>query len=132
MSEMISGRQNIRESLGFIGFIGGDEFRQDCVLMDKWILQEIGQQFPVIETVKKLEKALEDVTNPLTVSIIGCVVNGPGEAAMTEIGITGGGNNTHMIYIDGKKNHRIKDVDLIPYLEKIIREKSSSCKKNNH
>ena len=90
------------------------------------------QQFPVIETVKKLEKALEDVTNPLTVSIIGCVVNGPGEATMTEIGITGGGNNTHMIYIDGKKNHRIKDVDLIPYLEKIIREKSSSCKENNH
>ena len=81
------------------------------------------QQFPVIETVKKLEKALEDVTNPLTVSIIGCVVNGPGEATMTQIGITGGGNNTHMIYIDGKKNHIVKNTELIPYLEKIIREK---------
>ncbi len=85
------------------------------------------QQFPVIETVKKLEKALEDVTNPLTVSIIGCVVNGPGEATMTQIGITGGGNNTHMIYIDGKKDHRINNKDLNSYLEKIIREK---CKLN--
>ena len=86
------------------------------------------QEFQVIETVKKLEKSLEDITNPLTVSIIGCVVNGPGEAKMTQIGITGGGNDTHMIYIDGKKNHRIKKVNLNSYLEKIIREK---CKLNN-
>ena len=55
------------------------------------------QQFPVIDIVKKLEKSLEDITTPLTVSIIGCVVNGPGEATMTQIGITGGGNNTNMI-----------------------------------
>ncbi len=84
------------------------------------------QQFPVIETVKKLEKALEDITNPLTVSIIGCVVNGPGEATMTQIGITGGGNNTHMIYVDGKKDHRVKNINLTSYLEKIIREKSNT------
>ena len=51
---------------------------------------------------------------------------------MTNIGITGGGNNTHMIYIDGKKNHRIKNVDLIPYLEKIIREKSNSIKEHSN
>ena len=86
------------------------------------------QQFDVIETVKKLEKSLQDITNPITVSIIGCVVNGPGEATMTEIGITGGGNNTHMIYIDGKKDHRIKDEELVCYLEKIIRKKASSNK----
>ena len=84
------------------------------------------QQFPVIETVKKLEKALEDITNPLTVSIIGCVVNGPGEATMTQIGITGGGNNTHMIYVDGKKDHRVKNINLTSYLEKIIRAKSNT------
>ena len=83
------------------------------------------QQFPVIETVKKLEKSLEDVTTPLTVSIIGCVVNGPGEATMTNIGITGGGNDTHMIYVNGKKDHRIKNEDLQNYLEKIIRQKVS-------
>lgn len=82
------------------------------------------QQFPVIETVKKLEKSLEDIPTPITVSIIGCVVNGPGEANMTNIGITGGGNNTHMIYIDGKKDHRIKNEDLVPYLSSLIRDKA--------
>jgi (E)-4-hydroxy-3-methylbut-2-enyl-diphosphate synthase len=81
------------------------------------------QQFPVIETVKKLEKSLDDIITPLTVSIIGCVVNGPGEATMTQIGITGGGNNTHMIYVDGKKSNRIQNEDLPVYLEKIIRDK---------
>jgi len=82
------------------------------------------QQFQVIDLVKKLETALEDIENPLTVSIIGCVVNGPGEANMTNIGITGGGNNTHMIYVDGNKDHIVKDKDLAPYLEDIIRKKA--------
>ena len=82
------------------------------------------QQFPVIETVKKLEQSLEDITTPLTVSIIGCVVNGPGEATMTQIGITGGGNNTHMIYVDGKKDHRISNQELPRYLEQLIRKKA--------
>lgn len=86
------------------------------------------QQFPVIETVKKLEKSLEDITTPLTVSIIGCVVNGPGEATMTQIGITGGGNNTHMIYVNGKKNHRIKNEELPTYLESIIRKEVAKQK----
>ena len=84
------------------------------------------QQFQVIDLVKKLENSLEDIENPLTVSIIGCVVNGPGEANMTNIGITGGGNNTHMIYIDGKKDHIVKEKDLAPYLEDIIRKKANN------
>ncbi len=83
------------------------------------------QQFQVIDIVKKLEKKLEDVSTPITVSIIGCVVNGPGEANMTDIGVTGGGNNTHMIYIDGKKNNVVKNIDLEKYLEDLIRKKSS-------
>ena len=83
------------------------------------------QQFQVIDLVKKLENSLEDIENPLTVSIIGCVVNGPGEANMTNIGITGGGNNTHMIYVDGKKDHIVKEKDLAPYLEDIIRKKAN-------
>jgi (E)-4-hydroxy-3-methylbut-2-enyl-diphosphate synthase len=87
------------------------------------------QQFPVIETVKKLEKSLDDITTSLTVSIIGCVVNGPGEATMTQIGITGGGNGTHMIYVDGKKDHRIKNEDLSVYLENIIRKKAADIDK---
>ena len=84
------------------------------------------QQFQVIDLVKKLEKSLEDIEKPLTVSIIGCVVNGPGEANMTNIGITGGGNNTHMIYVDGKKDHIVKDKNLAPYLEDIIRKKAQN------
>ena len=87
------------------------------------------QQFPVIETVKKLEKSLENIDIPMTISIIGCVVNGPGEANMTQIGITGGGNDTHMIYIDGKKDHRIKNENIPSYLEKIIRQKVSEQSK---
>ena len=89
------------------------------------------QQFPIIETVKKLEKSLEDITTPITVSIIGCVVNGPGEATMTQIGITGGGNNTHMVYVNGKKNHRIKNADLPTYLEKIIRKQATEQLNSN-
>ena len=89
------------------------------------------QQFEVIETVKKLEKSFEDITTPITISIIGCVVNGPGEATMTDIGITGGGNNTHMIYVNGSKNHIIKNKDLVPYLENLVRNKvNNEIKKN--
>ena len=84
------------------------------------------QQFPVIETVKKIEKSLQDITTPMTISIIGCVVNGPGEARMTQIGVTGGGNDTHMIYINGKKDHRIKNKDLPTYLEEIIRKEAKN------
>lgn len=88
------------------------------------------QQFPVIETVKKLEESLEDVSTPMTISIIGCVVNGPGEANMTNIGITGGGNNTHMIYVDGKKDHRIKNKELVSYLSSLIKTKAKKIKDN--
>ena len=63
------------------------------------------------------------IRKPITVSIIGCVVNGPGEATMTNIGITCGGNNTHMIYVDGEKNHRIKDENLVDYLVNVIEKK---------
>ncbi len=84
------------------------------------------QQFQVIETVRNLEKKLDDISVPITVSIIGCVVNGPGEATMTDIGVTGGGNGTHMIYLNGKKNNVVKNVDLENYLENLIRKKSKN------
>ena len=89
------------------------------------------QQFEVIKTVKNLEKKLDDISTPITVSIIGCVVNGPGEATMTNIGITGGGNDTHMIYIDGKKNNVVKNVDLENYLEDLIRKKTKEIELSN-
>ena len=89
------------------------------------------QQFEVIKTVKNLEKKLDDISTPITVSIIGCVVNGPGEATMTNIGITGGGNDTHMIYLDGKKNNVVKNVDLENYLEDLIRKKTEEIELGN-
>ncbi len=65
------------------------------------------QGFNVIETVRTLEDRLAHIETPLTLSIIGCVVNGPGEALMTDIGLTGGGNGRHMIYAAGKTDHTI-------------------------
>ena len=70
-----------------------------------------------------MESRLSHIKKPITVSIIGCVVNGPGEATMTNIGITGGGNDTHMVYVDGEKSHRIQNEDLVEYLVKTIENK---------
>src|SRR3546814_15458109 len=67
------------------------------------------QQFEVIKTVEVLEQRLAHITTPMTVSVIGCVVNGPGEALMTDIGITGGGRGTHQVYIKSVPDHRMKD-----------------------
>ena len=66
------------------------------------------QAFQVIETVKILEEKLSHIKTPITLSIIGCVVNGPGEAALTDIGITGGGKGNHMMYLNGVENEKIK------------------------
>ena len=89
------------------------------------------QAFQVIDTVNILEKKLSHIKTPITLSIIGCVVNGPGEATMTNIGITGGGNDTHMIYLDGKKNNVVKNVDLESYLEDLIRKKTKEIELSN-
>jgi len=76
------------------------------------------QQFDVIKTVQILEERLAHITTPMTISIIGCVVNGPGEALMTDIGLTGGGRGTHQIYLGGKQHHRVQegDEDLISHI----------------
>ena len=63
------------------------------------------QQFDVIRTVEALEERLAHITTPMTLSVIGCVVNGPGEARETDIGFTGGGNNTHQIYLRASPHH---------------------------
>lgn len=69
------------------------------------------QNFNVIKTVEELEKRLEKISTPLTLSVIGCVVNGPGEALMTDIGFTGGGRGTHQVYLNGETAHRLMDGD---------------------
>ena len=77
------------------------------------------QAFHVIETVKILEEKLSHIKTPITLSIIGCVVNGPGEAAMTDIGITGGGKGNNMLYLSGVQNEKVLTKDII---EKVITE----------
>ena len=71
------------------------------------------QAFPVINTVKILEEKLSHIKTPITLSIIGCVVNGPGEAAMTDIGITGGGKGNNMLYLSGIQSQKVLTDDII-------------------
>ena len=78
------------------------------------------QQFPVIETVAALEERLAHITTPLTLSIIGCVVNGPGEARETDIGLTGGGRGTHQIYVNGLADHRIGGDGLVDRVVRLV------------
>jgi (E)-4-hydroxy-3-methylbut-2-enyl-diphosphate synthase len=78
------------------------------------------QNFDVIKTVNALEQRLEDVLEPLDVAIIGCVVNGPGEAREAHIGLTGGSPN-NLLYIGGKPDYKIKNQDLVDELERVIR-----------
>ncbi len=78
------------------------------------------QNFDVIATVNALEERLEDILEPLDVAVIGCVVNGPGEAKEVDIGLTGGQPN--LLYIDGKPDHKLDNEQLVDELEKNIRE----------
>src|SRR5262247_934826 len=75
------------------------------------------QGFDVISTVEKLEKRLAHIQEPISLSIIGCVVNGPGEAAMTDLGFTGGGKDAGMMYVAGKPDHKVSNDEMI---EKIV------------
>ena len=77
------------------------------------------QAFQVIDTVKILEEKLSHIKTPITLSIIGCVVNGPGEAAMTDIGITGGGKGNNMLYLSGVQSEKVLTKDII---EKVVIE----------
>lgn len=79
------------------------------------------QQFDVISTVNALEARLEDINEPMDVAVIGCVVNGPGEAKEAAIGLTGGTPN--LLYVDGKPNHKVDNESLVDELEKQIRQR---------
>ena len=83
------------------------------------------QQFDVIETVRVLEQRLAHITTPMTVSVIGCVVNGPGEAVLTDVGFTGGGRGTHQVYIAGQPHHRLKDASIVDHLVDLVEEKAA-------
>ena len=81
------------------------------------------QAFPVIETVKELEKKLSHVKEPITLSIIGCVVNGPGEAAQTEIGLTGGGQDNNLLYLSGIPHTKVASSEIINKVVQLVEEK---------
>ena len=83
------------------------------------------QQFDVIRTVEVLEERLQHIMTPMTVSVIGCVVNGPGEARETDIGFTGGGNGTHQVYIAGQPHHRLKDKAIVDHLVELVEAKAA-------
>ena len=83
------------------------------------------QGFNVIETVAKLEERLAHIETPLTLSIIGCVVNGPGEALMTDLGVTGGGNGRHMVYHAGKTDHTIAAEGMIDHIVDLVEAKAA-------
>lgn len=83
------------------------------------------QNFNVIKTVEVLEQRLSHITTPMSVSVIGCVVNGPGEATYTDIGFTGGGKNTHQVYIAGQPAHRLKDEDIVDHLVGLVEKKAA-------
>ncbi len=82
------------------------------------------QAFPVIETVKILEKKLAHIKKPINLSIIGCVVNGPGEAAQTEIGLTGGGQDNNLLYLSGIPHSKVASSEIIERVVKLVEEKT--------
>ena len=82
------------------------------------------QAFPVIETVKVLEEKLSHIKKPINLSIIGCVVNGPGEAAQTEIGLTGGGQDNNLLYLSGVPHSKVPSSEIIEKIVKMVEEKT--------
>jgi (E)-4-hydroxy-3-methylbut-2-enyl-diphosphate synthase len=86
------------------------------------------QGYNVIETVRTLEDRLGHIETPLTLSIIGCVVNGPGEALMTDLGLTGGGSGRHMIYSAGKTDHTIDGADMVSHIVDLVEAKAEELK----
>ena len=88
------------------------------------------QGFPVIDTVKILEEKLSHIKEPITLSIIGCVVNGPGEASQTQIGLTGGGKDDHMIHLSGLPHHKVASNKIIEEVVSLVENKSRELQKN--
>ena len=88
------------------------------------------QAFPVIDTVKILEEKLSHIKESITLSIIGCVVNGPGEASQTQIGLTGGGKGNHMLYLSGLPHRKIASDKIINEVVTLVEKKSQELRNN--
>ncbi len=83
------------------------------------------QGFDVIKTVEALEKRLEHIKTPMSLSIIGCVVNGPGEALMTDVGFTGGGSGSGMVYLAGKQSHKLSNDQMIDHIVEQVEKRAA-------
>ena len=81
--------------------------------------------FDVIRTVQALEERLQHIKTPLSLSVLGCVVNGPGEARETDIGITGGGAGKHMVYLSGVTDHHVQDADMLDHIVALVEAKAA-------
>ena len=88
------------------------------------------QGFQVVDTVKILEEKLSHIKTPITLSIIGCVVNGPGEAAQTDIGITGGGKDSSMLYLNGIQTEKINNQEIVSKIVNLVEKKAIEIEKN--
>ena len=83
------------------------------------------QGFDVIRTVSALEERLSHIKTPLSLSVLGCVVNGPGEARETDIGITGGGAGKHMVYLSGVTDHHVASSDMLDHIVALVEAKAA-------
>ncbi len=87
------------------------------------------QGFDVIRTVEALEARLEHIKTPMSLSILGCVVNGPGEARETDIGLTGGGAGKHMVYLRGVTDHTVQNEDMLDHIVRLVEEKAAEIER---
>jgi len=83
------------------------------------------QGFDVIKTVEVLEKRLEHIKTPMSLSIIGCVVNGPGEALLTDVGFTGGGAGSGMVYLAGKQSHKLSNEQMVEHIVEQVEKRAA-------
>jgi len=83
-----------------------------------------------LKIVKILEEKLSHIKEPITLSKIGCVVNGPGEASQTQIGITGGGKDDHMMYLSGLPHHKVASNKMIEEIISLVEKKSQELQNN--
>ncbi len=89
------------------------------------------QGFDVIRTVEALEDRLQHIKTPISLSVLGCVVNGPGEARETDIGLTGGGNGKHMVYLSGVTDHVVQSEDMLDHIVKLVEAKAAEIEAAN-
>jgi len=90
------------------------------------------QGFDVIRTVEALEARLQHIKTPMSLSVLGCVVNGPGEARETDIGITGGGQGKHMVYLSGVTDHHVQDAEMIDHIVRLVEAKAAELEAAQH